>query len=79
MSIKVIWHCDGCDDKKDMSGSGTSDWKTVKVCMEGVDGYPLWKGVDKPEQYQLCPSCIRRLHDGMSPRSWPRVEKANPQ
>lgn len=75
MSVTVTWICDGCGVKGKTNGK-PDDWKRITVSLEGLDGYPLWKGAGDTESYELCTGCQKRLYYNARPSTWTGDEDA---
>jgi len=76
MATTLLWTCDGCGEKVDMTPSSSkgSDWKRVTVALSGFKGYPVGDHANGSHDYELCPNCQRHLADQANPRMWPRVK-----
>lgn len=73
MTLKQVWICDGCDKELVLQNQMGSDWKSVRVTLDGFHGYPTCAPEPVMDNhYHLCPACARRFYADAFPRKWPR-------
>ena len=74
MSIKITWHCDGCDKALNMTKRTSTDWAQITVGVSGFKGFPIGDYANGENSYELCPACQRYLRTTVNPREWARPE-----